>query len=80
MAIRPRTQRIIAVILAVLMIGIAGYIFRNPYDFQLDFAWGAIGIHLTPAPAWVTLLGWLLTGLSIAVILLTLWWRHRKQH
>jgi hypothetical protein len=77
---RPRSQRIIAVILAAFIFGIVGYIFRDPFDFQFDFGSVVFGVSSRPAPVWVQLLTGLLGVLSMAVIFLILWWRRRKQH
>ena len=76
----PRSQRIIAVILAALIFGIVGYISRYPFDFQFDFSSGVFEVSLRPAPVWVLLPTGLLGVLSMAVLFLILWWRRGKQH
>ena len=74
MGIRSQRIVLIAVILAGFILGIIVCTSVYPLDFDFDFA----SVHFKAywrAPVWVPLL----YGLLMVVLLLTLWWQHRKQ-
>lgn len=65
---------LIATLLIASGLGVIGYIHPR-WEFDFEFSLGQVEVYWRAAPLWLLFL----SGLCVAVLLLAVWWQHRKR-